>query len=257
MKKYKAIIIDDEPRARVLLKGMLSELAADIEIVAEAADLPNGVKSIRKLKPDLIFLDIEMPGHSGLELLEFFNDEEVNFDIVFTTAYSNYAIQAFKLSAIDYLTKPIEAEEMTETLRRFRKKYEQHPNGSAQQNFQVLKENLKRNSDSRIAVPSGNTIRFIELHEILFLKGEGSYTEINFTDNTKLVVSRTLKNFEESFGPENQICRCHKSYMVNTQRIREYVKSDGGYLVLTNGQQISISPDRVDEILSKVKFVER
>jgi two-component system, LytTR family, response regulator len=257
MKKYKAIIIDDEPRARALLKGMLEELANDIEIVAESTDLPNGVKSIRKLNPDLIFLDIEMPGHSGLELLDFFNEDEVNFDIVFTTAYSNYAIQAFKLSAIDYLTKPIEAEEIIETLKRFRKKHEQHPNGSPQQNFTVLKENLKRETDSRIAVPSGNSIRFIELSEILFLKGEGSYTEMNFTDNTKLIVSRTLKNFEESIGQNKTLTRCHKSYIVNTKYIKEYVKSDGGYLVLNNGQHISISPDRVEEILKISNFVGR
>jgi two-component system, LytTR family, response regulator len=251
---YKAIIIDDEPRARKLLAGMIQDTASDIEIVAETEDLPNGIKAIRKLKPDLIFLDIEMPGHSGMELLDFFNEDEINFDIIFTTAYNNYAIQAFKFSAIDYLLKPIELSELSGAIDRFRKK-ESRENKHSE--YASLRENLKPESKSKIAVPTGNAIKFIEPDKILFLKGEGSYTEINFTDNTKLIVSRTLKNFEEFITRENKFFRCHKSYIVNIGFIKEYVKSDGGYLVMNNDQQISISPDKVDEFLRMSDFISR
>ncbi|MGL5888371.1 MAG: LytR/AlgR family response regulator transcription factor, partial [Bacteroidia bacterium] len=181
--KYKAIIIDDEVRARTLLRGMLGEVAPEIEVAAEAEDLPNGVKAIRRIQPQLVFLDIEMPGHSGLELLDFFNDEEVNFEIVFTTAYNNYAIKAFKLSAIDYLLKPISAEELREAVDRFmRKKREAVP----LIDYHALRENLSFQNNKRIAVPSGNTIKFIDTENIAFLKADSSYTEIFFTDGTQL-----------------------------------------------------------------------
>ncbi len=254
MKKYTAIIIDDELRARTLLSGMMQEYAHDFDIVAEAHDLPNGVKAIRKLNPDLVFLDIEMPGHSGLELLDFFNDDEINFSIIFTTAYSNYAIQAFKLSAIDYLLKPIEVQELINALDRFRKKSETKNNSL---DMAVLKENVQRNDFKRIAVPSGNAIKFIDLHNILFLKGEGSYTEINFVDQSKLIVSRTLKNFVDMFPENHPFVRCHKSFIVNTKFICEYVKADGGYFVLPGNQHVSVSSDRVDDILKLVTFIGR
>ncbi len=105
---YKAIIIDDEKMARTLLEGMLYEYHKDVEVVDSCKDLPTGVKSIRKHKPDLVFLDIEMPGHSGLELLDFFDEQEVNFSIIFLTAYNQYAINALRLSAVDYLVKPVD-----------------------------------------------------------------------------------------------------------------------------------------------------
>jgi two-component system, LytTR family, response regulator len=254
MKKYSAILIDDELRARTLLSGMIHELAPDFDLVAEAPDLPNGVKAIRKLNPDLVFLDIEMPGHSGLELLDFFNDDEINFSIIFTTAYSNYAIQAFKLSAIDYLLKPIDANGLMDALDRFRKKTDAKNNALE---MAVLKENVKQPDFKRIAVPSGNSIKFIDLNTILFLKGEGSYTEINFADQSKLIVSRTLKNFVDMFPEHHPFVRCHKSFIVNTKFICEYVKADGGYFVLPGNQHISVSADRVEEILKLVPFISR
>lgn len=253
-KEIKAIIIDDEQRARTLLSGMIGEYASDVEVIAESEDLPNGVKAIRKHKPDLVFLDIEMPGHSGLELLDFFNEDEVHFDIIFTTAYSNYAIQAFKLSAIDYLMKPIEEKELKDAIERFRRKNKDHHPGL---DYAVLRENLNRESNSKIAVPSGNSIKFIEPDSICFLKAEGSYTEINFTDGTKLVVSRTLKNFEDIFNSNSRFCRCHKSFIINTNCIKEYVKGDGGYLLTNSNQHISVSPDRVDDILRSANFISR
>jgi two-component system LytT family response regulator len=114
----KAIIVDDENKARQLLRAMLSDLCPNVEVVADCDDLPNGVKAIKRHSPDLVFLDIEMPGHSGLELLDFFNDDEVNFNIIFTTAYDHYAIQAFKLSAVDYLLKPLSPKDLVEAVER-------------------------------------------------------------------------------------------------------------------------------------------
>lgn len=252
MTEYKAIIIDDELRARTLLAGMLKECAAGITVIAGCEDLPNGVKAIRRHKPDLVFLDIEMPGHSGLELLDFFNEDEINFDIIFTTAYNNYAIQAFKLSAIDYLLKPISMEELEQSIERFRRKNKKHAS-----DYAALKENLNKNNSNKIAVPTGNSIRFIELQSILYLKADSSYTEMMFTDGTRLIVSRTLKNFEEVLNSSTGFFRCHKSYLVNSNAISDYVKSDGGYIVLNNGVNVPISPDKSGELLEMMKLIKR
>jgi two-component system LytT family response regulator len=250
--QYKAILIDDEPQARKLLTGMLKEFAPHITLLGECEDLPSGVKAIRKHKPDLVFLDIEMPGHSGLELLDFFNEDEVEFEIIFTTAYNQYAIRAFKLSAIDYLLKPIAPDELQDAIARFEKK--QRTGTSA---LQALRENLKNTDNNKIAVPTGQSFRFIELETILYLKADSSYTEIYFTDGSKLVVSRTLKNFEETFPAGSQFFRCHKSYIVNTNYITEFVRGDGGYIVLNGQANVPISGDKTDALFELMKLVKR
>jgi len=247
---YKAVIIDDELRARKLLSGILHEYAQNIRIVAECADLPEAVKAIRKHKPDLIFLDIEMPGHSGLELLNFFDEEEIDFEIIFTTAYDQYAIRAFRLSAIDYLLKPIDTEELQQAMLRFEKK----KNGSLP-NIAALRQNLTNTDANKIAVAAGNTFRFLELATVLYLKADNAITEIHFNDGSKLSVSRTLTQFEEVLGRESGFFRCHKSYMVNTNHITEYVKTNGGYLLLNGKIVVPISSEKAGELLSVVKTI--
>ncbi len=248
----KAIIIDDEARARSLLRKMLTEYCADIEVAADCEDLPNGVKAIRKLKPDLVFLDIEMPGHSGLELLDFFDENEINFSIIFITAYNNYAIKAFKLSAVDYLLKPVEPNDLENAIERFRRKNTRDKNSIA-----TLKENLKEDGLDKIAVPDSNSIKFLQLDDILYFKADNTYTEIFFADNNKLVISRTLKNMEDTLSGTPQFFRCHKSYIVNMKYLTDYVKSDGGYLVIKGKFQVPVSPDKVQDLLSQAAFVKR
>ncbi len=248
----KAIIIDDEARARSLLGKMLKEYCGDVEVIADCEDLPNGVKAIRKYKPDLVFLDIEMPGHSGLELLDFFDEQEINFSIIFITAYNSYAIQAFKLSAVDYLLKPVEPSDLENALERYKRKSSKDRN-----NIATLKENLKEEAPDKIAVPDSNSIKFLKLDDILFFKADNTYTEIFFLDNDKLVISRTLKNIEDTLAGSVNFFRCHKSYIVNMKYLTDYVKSDGGYLVIKGKYNIPVSPDKVQELLNQSAFVRR
>ena len=187
----KAIIIDDEKRARVSLALLIQEYCPNVEIVAECENLSHGVKAIRKHNPDLVLLDIEMPGHSGLELLDFFDENDVNFSIIFTTAYNEYALQAFKFSAIDYLLKPINPEQL------------------ADENFKILKENIQKESLSKIAVTSGNTLIFLDTTKIAHIKGEGAYSEVFCTTGTKNLVSRNLKNFEDILCSDKRFMRVH------------------------------------------------
>jgi two-component system LytT family response regulator len=241
---YKAIIIDDEKMARTLLEGMLNEYCKDITIVESCKDLPTGVKAIRKLNPDLVFLDIEMPGHSGLELLEFFNDDEVNFSVIFTTAYNQYAIQAFKFSAIDYLLKPIEITDLETALERFRKQ-------NTKQNFGILKDNLSNTTQQRkLAIYTTGSIKFVDVNEILFFKADGAYTRIVLNDESEVLASKSLKTYEDILTDTPFFFRCHKSFIVNLHYITEYVRNDGGYALVNKTHQVSVSTDKLDTLLS-------
>ncbi len=243
MEPIKAIIIEDESRAQIYLKGVLEMVAPQVEIVAVCDDLPSGVITIRKHKPNLVFLDIEMPKYNGLEIVNFFDENEMNFSIIFITAYNQYAIQAFKTSAIDYLLKPIDPEELKSAIERFNKKHSNPFSGIIHVSEQLKKE-------SKIAVPDGNNLVMIAPSEILYLKADNSYTQIVLTSGKKMVTSRFLKNFEESLKEYNQFFRCHKSYIINTEYIVSYSKSEGGTITLKSQIEIPISPDKSDELLA-------
>jgi len=247
---YKAIIIDDEEMARTLLNGMVNEYCPSVEVMELCKDLPSGIKSIHKHKPDLVFLDIEMPGHSGLELLDFFNDKEINFSIIFVTAYNKYAIQAFKLSAIDYLLKPIEETDLKNAIELFQKS-----NIRNKESFAVLKENMNGNQTKKIALHTLNTVTFVEISNILYFQGDGAYTKVLLKDNKTITLSKGLKNFENMLANTPEFFRCHKSYIANLNHITEYNKSQGGYLILDKTHEISVSQDKIDELLEKMALI--
>jgi two-component system LytT family response regulator len=247
----KAIVIDDEKRARITLSLLLEEYNPDVLLVAECENLPEGVKAIRKHQPDLVFLDIEMPGHSGLELLDFFDESEIHFSIIFTTAYNEYAIQAFKFSAIDYLLKPINPEELTNAIARLEKQKQRL------ENIKALQENIKQESLKRIAVPTNNGLLFLDIDKIMYIKGEGAYSEIIYENDSKILVSRNLKNFEDIVCADTHFLRVHKSFIVNLSFVAAYIKSDGGSLILQNKQEIPVSPDKVQVILENIQIVKR
>lgn len=234
----KAVLVDDEKMARALLKGYLEEFCPQVEVMEECADLPNGVKAIRKHQPNIVFLDIEMPGHNGLELLEFFDPKDVNFSIIFTTAYNQYALQAFKLSAVDYLLKPIEPNELVESINRFML-------NQSKKDYQLLKENLVPQSLKKIGVPQGNTIKYIPIDEILFFKAEGAYTQIQLQDQSKLLASKGLKYYDELLSDAPHFYRTHKSYLINIHHVTEHVKSEGGYLKIGD-YEVGITSDKVE-----------
>lgn len=247
----KAIIIDDEKRARINLALLLDEFCPNVEVLAECENLPTGVKAIRKYKPNVVLLDIEMPGHSGLELLDFFDEEEVDFAIIFTTAYNEYAIRAFKFSAIDYLLKPIIPEELQSAIKRAEKQQQKFDN------YKMLKENMTTANLDKIAVPSGSSLIFIDVCNILYVKGEGAYSEVNMLDGVKHIVSRNLKNFEDILCQSPDFFRAHKSYIVNLAYVTSYNKADGGSLFLNGNISIPLSPEKSQVILEKVKLVKR
>jgi two-component system LytT family response regulator len=225
---------------------MIDVLSLDVQVVELCEDLPDGVKAIRKHKPDLIFLDIEMPGHSGLELLDFFDEQEINFSIIFTTAYNQYAVQAFKLSAIDYLLKPIAVNELEDTIQRFKQKKQDLSS------FSMLKENLFQSTLSKIAISTVNAIKFIETNSILFMKADGAYTQIYLQDDTVITSSKSLKYYEDVLEYMPNFMRCHKSYLINLNFVTEYIKSNGGYLILHAKYEVALSSEKSEELLKRL-----
>lgn len=243
MKKLSSIIVDDEPMARELLLEMLNEYCPDVEVLELCQNLPEGVKAIKKHRPELVFLDIEMPGYSGLELLDFFNENEVDFSIIFTTAYNEFAIQAFKLSAIDYLLKPIESDELQDAVARYIKNHQP-------QNLSSLRDMLEDKTLKKISITTQNAVNFIDIESIVYLKAEGSYTKFVIDDGSEIISSKYLKQFEDVLNSDNGFFRCHKSYSINLKFVSHIDKTDGMKLYLKNNEHVSISNVKVDELLS-------
>ncbi len=247
----KAIIIDDERKARNVLKILIEENCPKITEVFEAEDLLSGVEMIKKEQPRLVFLDIEMPEHSGLEILNFIDKKDFNFEIIFTTAYSEYAIQAFQLSAIDYLLKPVRPKIVKEAVDKALTFI-----GSSQisTKLEELKESLAATNFSKIGLPFSDGIKFVDFKDIIMLEADGMYTKIA-TTASEILVSKPLKHFVELLQNQKQFYKPHRSYLINLSFIKEYIKKDGGYIIMDNDKTVSVSKDKKEEFLNIVQNI--
>lgn len=239
----RAIIVDDELNARLALRGIIEENFPEIEIVAENADVPNAVKSIHSFQPELVFLDIAMPGYSGLELLKFFDENSINFKIIFVTAYTEYAINAFELSAVDYILKPVRIDALQRALSKVNE-------SKSMESLKVLQSNLDIPQHKKIALNTGDGITFIELQDILYLKADGSYTHFFISNKSKITVSKKIAEFERLEQVSN-FMRIHRSHIINLERIQKILKQDGGTVIMDNGDELSISAERKMALLEK------
>lgn len=246
----KVVIIEDEKLARDLLLALITDYCPDVTVLDMCADLPSGIKAIHKYKPDVVLLDIEMPGQSGLEILEYFNEEDVTFDIIFITAYSEYAIDAFKMSAADYLLKPIKPEHLQAAIERVFKRRESTLKNSV---IHALKNNLADQGEKKIAVPVSQGIRLLTVSEILLLKADGAYTEILLHSGETILVSRNLRQFEDVFVSMPEFYRSSKSYIVNINYITQILKSDGGKIILNGTVEATLSPDKKDGLIQLIE----
>jgi len=235
-----AIIIDDEAHARAAIKGISEDNIPELSIIGEAKNLPDGVKMIRQLNPNVVFLDIEMPGYSGLEILDFFGDNEINFHIIFVTAYNEYALNAFQLSAIDYLVKPVQLEDIKRSLKKI---------GSVSSHqMETLKSNLStENQNHKIIVTTSGNQLILELNNIIYIKADGSYCDIILTNGEKICVTKRISEFDK-IQDFPHFMRIHRSHIVNIKHITKIVKSDGGFIQMVNGDELSISKDKKQEL---------
>jgi two-component system LytT family response regulator len=247
----KAIIIDDEARARSVLRNLISQFCPEIEIVSECANVPDAIREINSLEPDVVFCDIEMPNFSGLELISFF--KEVNFELIFATGYSEYAIQAFEMSAIDYLLKPIQIDKLETAVDKLKKKIHLT---TMSDRLAALKENLKTDVLSKIAVPVSGGLDFIEVENISLLEADGSYTHVWLKDGSNLLVSKKLRFFDELLEKRPQFFRVHRSSLININYIKKYSKAES-YIYLDNNKSVKIARDKKTEFeayISEIKL---
>jgi two-component system LytT family response regulator len=242
----KAVIIDDEPKARSLLKRLLSDNCPEIKVIEEADDLPKGVGIIHRMNPDIVFLDIEMPGYSGIQLLEFFEPEQINFEIIFTTAYSEYALKAFELNAIDYLVKPLRDDQLATAVRKAIKQIGKSKIG---ERLEELKNTLKASNLKKIGLPVSNGVLFVEFDDIILLEADRMYTNVFTKSEGKILVSKPMKFFTELLQNVNTFYRPHRSYLINLTHIKQYVNQDGGYIVMDNQKSVAISREKKEEFL--------
>jgi two-component system LytT family response regulator len=241
----KAVIIDDEEHCIVTLRWNLEQYCKDITIVATAGNGQKGLEIIKQYKPDIVFLDIEMPVMNGLDMID--NLEDIDFKLIFTTAYNHYAVKAIKLSAVDYLMKPIDKDELIDAVEKVRITFM-----NSGQNIQVLKHNLHSVSNlQKILVATSEGILFFNINAIIHLDAQSNYTMIYLDNGNKQLSSKTLGDYEEVL-PADLFFRCHNSHIINLQKINKYVRGEGGIAQMSNGREIEISRRKKAEFMERI-----
>ena len=244
--KINSIIVDDEKHGRENLEGILRDYCPGIEITGEADSVEAAISLIRERPPDLIFLDIQMPRANGFKLLEQLRD--INFEVIFVTAYDSYAIKAIRFSAADYILKPINRYELIAAVEKVTERIRQKQKN---ERLKLLYHNLNQPDSPRIGLPAGDRIKFVDVNSIYRCQGEGNYTRIFFESNNHLLVSKTLYEFEELLQ-EFSFVRVHKAHLVNMNYVIAYIRSECS-LKLSNGELIQVSRRRKEEVMIKLK----
>lgn len=244
---YQTVIIDDDQLARRGLRRILEQNFDEINVLGEADSVASGLDLINDVSPDLVFLDIEMPDGTGFSLLE--KLPKVNFKLVFTTSYSDYAITAFKYSAFDYIVKPVLIENVRSTLSRIN----DIPILKEKQRVEVLKRNLSHDheADATIALPEINGFTIVKVSEIVRCEGERNYSRIYFTNGTSILVSRTLLDFDNLLT-NHGFFRIHRSHLISLKNVNRYLKTDGGMVEMADKTQLPVSPKFKDELLNQL-----
>jgi two-component system LytT family response regulator len=243
----KSIIIDDEQHCVKALLTDLQQHCPSIEVLDTCYSAKEGIMAIRKLNPDLVFLDVEMPWMNGFEMLEILGD--IKFSIIFTTAHDEFAAKAFRISAVDYLLKPIDAVDLKGAVQKVEMKMEE---GSSLNHISNLLRNIRQPSaEQKIALPQRDGYEFVDVSSILYCTAEGAYTKIFFEEKKMMLISRTLGDVEELLPPEI-FQRIHHSTLVNVTYISQFLRTDGGHVVLKNGEKLSVSKAKKEMLMARL-----
>ncbi|MGH2646380.1 MAG: LytR/AlgR family response regulator transcription factor [Ginsengibacter sp.] len=241
----KAICVDDEMHCLKTLDMLLKEYCPEVQLLEKCSNAATGLKAIEKFKPDLVFLDIEMPHMNGFEMLERFS--EIPFAVIFTTGYDQYAIKAIHFSALDYLLKPIEPKELIKGVH----KIQTQKKLPGDEQFQMLlsKINNKEIIFPKIPVPTSDGFELIPVEEVLFCEANDNYTWFHLKSKRKIIACRMLKEVEEQLNDFAFFVRVHHSYLVNIKEATKYVRGEGGYIVMSDGSAVNVSRSRKDALL--------
>jgi two-component system LytT family response regulator len=245
-KKLKTVIVDDEQDAVEFINSIIGEYCTSLEVVAKANNVVQGVAAITDKKPDLVFLDVEMPNGNGFDLLAQFPEKD--FDVIFITAFNHYAIKAIKFSAVDYILKPININEFIEAVNRVvKKRSERQSRGN--ESIKILLENLKTSPPSRMAIPTADGMEYLNPREIIRIEADRSYSWFYLTGGRKILVSKHLKEFQELLS-DRYFFRSHNSHLINLKYVKKYIRKEGGYIEMTDGAIIPVSRTRKEIFLA-------
>lgn len=243
--KIKALLIDDEPAALETLKIKLEMYCPGVEVVGACNSAKEGLQAIHEHKPSLVFLDIEMPWMNGFEMLNCIGNN-INFDVVFVTAYDQYAIRAFKIKAQDYLLKPIDKDDLINCVSRINKSATQFNHGKL---TGILGEMKKPTTTNRILLHTKNAIEVVNQDELVYLQADSNYCNVYTDDTTRIMVTKTLNDLEQLLD-QKKFIRIHRSYTVNVNYIKKISTEDGAYLVvLQNGNKLPVSRRKKDNLI--------
>jgi two-component system LytT family response regulator len=245
-----SIIIDDVEMARKALRTDLEDYCPDVRVIGEADGVSTGIEAIRKSKPDLIFLDIQMDDGTGFDLLRQMSGQQ--FQVIFTTAFSDFAIKALRFSAVDYLLKPIDSEELIAAV----KKAQEYSvaTSPAAPSYDLLMENLRQmgqHKAKKIALNTQEKVHIVPMDDIIRLESHSNYTLFYLRGSQKILVTRTLKEYEELFHDHNFL-RIHNSHLINLDFLKEFVKAEGGFAIMSDNSQVPVSSRKRDILLKKL-----
>ncbi len=243
-----AIIIDDEPRSVATLKNLIRDYCPDLQVINTAQSVEEGIKVLQSNQPNLLFLDIAMPDGSGFDLLE--GVEHKEFEVIFTTAFDQYAIKAFDFSAMNYLLKPINPEELQKVVEQYKSISSKKDNPTR---FKILENSLQDNFN-RIALPCLDGIEFVELNDIVYCEADSNYCTFFLNKGSKTVVSRPLNTYEKLLS-DSFFYRIHHKYLVNLKQVNKYIKGSGGQIILKNGTVLDVSVRKKEGFLKKMAML--
>ena len=243
-----AIIVDDEQKCCETLSILLARYCADVRVLAICNSGADALREINARQPDIVFLDVEMPFMNGFELLEKLS--RINFELIFTTSYDEYAIKAIRFSALDYLLKPIDREDLVRAVNRAVQK-KQHPFPFQ---LEVLLQKFNHSSASvlKIALPTMHGLQMIAVDNIISCESDSNYTIFLQKNNQKTIASRTMKEMEELLE-DYPFLRVHRSYIVNLNEVSKYIKGEGGYLIMSDGSKIDVSRSYKESLLKRLQ----
>jgi two-component system, LytTR family, response regulator len=238
----KAILVDDEKDSLKILEALIKKCAPEIEVIASCFDPQEAITKIKNLKPQIVFLDVEMRGMTGFDLL---NQVTIkNFEVIFTTSHEHFALKALKAGAIDYLMKPVQADDLQQAVRKVIAK---QTSGSSQQ-FEMLMNYFKPQKPKvrRVALTASDHLVFVDTNDIVYCESDSNYTTFYLTKGEKVIISKTLKDVEEILEGDD-FFRIHASYLVNMKHVTKFTRGDSGYVVMSNDQQLAVSRKKKDE----------
>ena len=246
--QLKAVIVEDETRSREFLKSMVDEYCPTVTVVAGAASVKEAIAVIDQHKPDLLFLDIELHAGTGFDVLQGVTHQQ--FGVIFTTAYDHYAVKAIKFSAVDYLLKPVDVDELKAAVQKVSERLRQQ---TGEQTIELLLRNLQKPSDKEfsITLATSDGLEFVPLQQIIRLEASGPYTHFYMKGGKKIIVSKNLKEYELLLA-DHQFFRVHNSHIINMKEVKRMVKTDGGYAVMNDDSMITISTKKRDEFMQQM-----